>query len=92
VIAFGNVGEDDLYLGDTLRPRKGPKTKELLSTLQQYTADQRDQAVKKIDGLIDVLESSVDSKWDQMTQADRQKIRANLKALHQQRKEIADNN
>lgn len=73
------------------------ETKELINTLQQYTADQRDQAVKeadqalnKLDGRIDELESRVDNNWDKMTQAARQKARANLKALRQQRNELAE--
>ena len=73
------------------------ETKELIKTLQQYTVEQRDQAVKKadqalkkVDGRIDALESRVDNNWDQMTQAARQKTRANLKALRQQRNELAE--
>ncbi|MFO7913382.1 MAG: hypothetical protein R6V15_14575, partial [Desulfotignum sp.] len=70
------------------------ETKELINTLQQYTVDQRDQAVKeadqaikKVDGRIEALESRVDNNWDQMTQAAREKARANLKALRQQKNE-----
>jgi TolA-binding protein len=73
------------------------ETKELISTLQQYTVDQRDQAVKeadqalkKLDGRIDELESRVDNNWDKMTQAARQKARENLKALRKQRNELAE--
>jgi phage shock protein A len=69
----------------------------LINTIQQYTVDQRDQAVKeaeqalkKLDGRIDELESRVDNNWDKMNQAARQKTRANLKALRQQRNELAD--
>jgi chromosome segregation ATPase len=73
------------------------ETKELINTLQQYTVAQRDQAVKeadqalkKLDGRIDALESRVDNNWDKMTQAARQKARASLKALRQQRNELAE--
>jgi len=73
------------------------ETKEFLSTLKQYTADQRDQAVKvadqalkKLDERIDELESRVDNNWDKMTQAAHQKARANLKALRKQRNELAE--
>ncbi len=73
------------------------ETKELINTLQQYTVEQRDQAVKeadqalkKVDSRMDALESRVDNEWDQMTQAAREKARANLKALRQQRNELAE--
>lgn len=73
------------------------ETQDLISTLQKYTANQRDQAVKeaeqalkKLDRRIDKLESRVDNNWDQMTQATRDKTRANLKALRQQRNELAE--
>ncbi|MFO7913663.1 MAG: hypothetical protein R6V15_16025 [Desulfotignum sp.] len=39
---------------------------------------------------MDALESRVDNEWDQMTQAAREKARANLKALRQQRNELAE--
>ena len=73
------------------------ETKQLINTLQQYTVDQRDQAVKeadqaikKVDRRIDALESRVDNDWDQMTQTAREKTRANLKTLRRQRIELAE--
>lgn len=73
------------------------ETKQLINTLQQYTVDQRDQAVKeadqaikKVDARIDALESRVDNEWDQMTQTAREKARANLKTLRRQRNELAE--
>lgn len=73
------------------------ETQELINTLKQYTIDQRDQAVReadqaleKLDGRLDELESRVDRNWNQMTQAARQKARANLKTLRQQRNELAE--
>jgi peptidoglycan hydrolase CwlO-like protein len=73
------------------------ETKEMINALQQYTFDQRDQAVKeinqalkKLDGQIDELESRVDSNWDNMTKAARQKYRGDLKTLRQQRIELAE--
>lgn len=73
------------------------ETQELINTLQQYTVDQRDQAVKKadqalkkLDRRIDKLETQVDNNWDNMTQAARQKVRTNLKTLRQQRNELAE--
>lgn len=73
------------------------ETKELIDALQQYTIEQRDQAVRQIDQAletldeqIDQLESRVDDNWDSMTRAARQKTRDNLKALRQQRIELAE--
>ena len=73
------------------------ETSELLSTLKQYTADQRDeaiesaeQAVTKLDRRIDELENRIDNNWDEMSAAARQEARANLRALRQQRNELAE--
>ena len=73
------------------------ETQALISTLKQYTAAQRDeaiksaeQALKKLDARIDELENRVDNNWDKMRAASRQKARANLKALRQQRNELAE--
>ncbi len=73
------------------------ETKEMISTLQQYTIEQRDQAMKEaeqamdsIDARIDALESRVDNNWDKMNQAAREKARANLKAMRQQRNELSE--
>lgn len=84
--------------GDTVTAQDVEKeTKELINALQQYTIEQRDQAVKeidqalkKLDGQIDELESRVDNNWEKMTQAARQEARANLKTLRQQRIELAE--
>jgi len=91
-IAQAQSGNDTVTAQDVKK-----ETQEVINTLQQYTADQRDQAVKeakqalkKLDGRIDELESRVDNNWDKMTQAARQKARANLKALRQQKNELAD--
>lgn len=91
-LAQAQSGNDTVTAQDVKK-----ETKELINTLQQYTVDQRDQAVKeadqalkKLDGRIDALESRVDNNWDKMTQTARQKARASLKALRQQRNELAE--
>lgn len=73
------------------------ETRELIEVLQKYTADQRDKAVKeskkaleKLDGRISELEERVDAEWEKMNLSARQKARANLKALRQQRNELAE--
>ncbi len=73
------------------------ETKELLTTLQEYTVEQRDQAVEeagqaltKLDRRIGELERRIDDNWDKMTQAARQRARANLQTLREQRNELAE--
>ncbi|PKO35136.1 MAG: hypothetical protein CVU34_02150 [Betaproteobacteria bacterium HGW-Betaproteobacteria-7] len=73
------------------------ETQALITTLKQYTADQRgealksaEQALKKLDGRIDELEERVDNNWDRMSAAARQKARANLRTLRQQRNDLAE--
>lgn len=73
------------------------ETQELINVLQQYTADQRDEAMKKtdqalnkLDGKINELERRVNNNWDKMSQAARQKTKDNLKTLHRQRNELAE--
>jgi chromosome segregation ATPase len=73
------------------------ETQELLQTLKAYTADQRDEALRKtkaalddLDTRIEALESRVDSRWDKMDNAAREKARANLKVLHEQRTRVAE--
>lgn len=73
------------------------ETQELINTLGQYTAAQRDeaskqakQAIERLDQRIDALESRIDDNWDEMAQPVRQNARANLKALRKQRNELAE--
>lgn len=73
------------------------ETQELISTLGQYTAAQRDEAVKtaqqamkKLDRRIETLENRIDNNWDKMNQSARKEARANLKALRQQRNKLAE--
>jgi ElaB/YqjD/DUF883 family membrane-anchored ribosome-binding protein len=84
--------------GDTVTGQDVKKeTKELLTTLQQYTVGQRDQAAEeagqaltKLDRRIGELERRIDDNWDKMTQAARQKARANMQTLREQRNELAE--
>ena len=70
---------------------------DVLQALKGYTADQRDEAIQKtktaldnLDSRIDELETNIDNNWDRMDKAAREKARANLKALHKQRTELAE--
>ena len=73
------------------------ETQDLIQTLKAYSADQRDEAVKKtksaldnLDQRIDALEARIDNNWDNMNQATREKARASLKALRKQRTKVAE--
>lgn len=73
------------------------ETSELMETLKAYTADQRDEALEesraamhRLDERIDALETRIDDNWDEMNQAIRDKARASLKALREERNEVAE--
>jgi hypothetical protein len=73
------------------------KVVEAAEAIKNYSADQRDEAVKKakaalddLDVRIDRMESQLDKKWNQMDQAARRKATATLTALRKQRNEVAE--
>jgi len=73
------------------------ETGELLQTLKAYSVEQRDEAIQKtktaldhLDERIEALETRIDRNWDKMDTAAREKARANLKALREQRVRVAE--
>lgn len=73
------------------------ETTQLINTLRQYTAEQRDQAIdeagqalEKLDGQINELENRIERNWDTMSQQARQQARDNLDSLRERRSELAD--
>jgi hypothetical protein len=73
------------------------ETAELLEALRSYGAEQRDEALERsqsalqnLDRRIEALESSMLEQWDQMDQAAREKSRASLQALREQRTRVAE--
>lgn len=73
------------------------ETQDLLQTIGAYTADEKDEAVKKakelinnLDERIDALEAKIDKNWDQMSEATRTQARESLKALRKQRNQVAE--
>ena len=73
------------------------ETQELIQALGDYTAEQRDQAVQKtqtaldkLDRRIDELETRIEKNWDKMNKDVREKARSDLKALREQRNEVAE--
>lgn len=73
------------------------ETKVLIKTLGRYTDTQRDEAKQtaekamiKLDSRIETLENRIDKNWNNMTQATQKQAKENLKALRQQRNELAE--
>jgi hypothetical protein len=65
--------------------------------IKQYGADKRDEAAKKAQAALDVLdarieamEARIDRNWDKMDKAAREQARSRLKALREQRVEVAE--
>lgn len=83
--------------GKTSMEEVKQKTQELLETLKNYTAEQRDEAMRKTKGALDnmdkriaTLEKQVYANWDKMDKAAREKSRDSLAALRKQRTEVAE--
>jgi hypothetical protein len=73
------------------------ETRDLLQTLDAYTADRKDEAIRKtktaldnLDERIEALEDRVDESWDKMDKAARENARESLKALREQRNRVAE--
>ena len=65
--------------------------------IRRYAADQRQEALKKAEELLNDLdrrieetETQLDEKWDQMSTAARERAKETLKALRQSRTELAE--
>jgi gas vesicle protein len=70
---------------------------EVARSIKDYSAEQRDEAVKNaktamddLDARIERLETQLDEKWDKMDQAARQQARSTLTELKKQRDEVAE--
>ena len=73
------------------------ETQDLLETLDAYTVDRKDEAIRKtkmaldnLDKRIDAVEANVDEHWDKMDRDARKKARDSLKALRKQRNQVAE--
>lgn len=71
--------------------------REAFEAVENYTADQRDEAVEKIkvalkniDRQIEGMENRIGKEWDQMDQAARRKAGSTLASLRKQRNELAE--
>ena len=91
-LCYGETSSDKTSIEEVRQ-----ETQDLIQTLKAYSADQRDEAIKKsksaldnLDKRIDALEARIDNNWDNMNKAAREKARANLKALRKQRIKVAE--
>ncbi|MEJ2023658.1 MAG: hypothetical protein P8Y00_01305 [Deltaproteobacteria bacterium] len=73
------------------------ETMEALSTLKQYTYQQRDKAVKEmkavmdnLDTRIDQMQQKIEDNWNKMTQASREKASNTLKSLRKKRNGLSE--
>lgn len=73
------------------------ETQDLLRTLKSYTADQRDEAMRKtkaalesLDKHINDLEQRIDDNWAEMDKTSRDKARASLRAVRNLRYKAAE--
>lgn len=73
------------------------ETRELLQALKAYGVDQRDEAIgqarsalQNLDRRIETLENNMVEQWGEMDQAAREKAQASLRALRQQRTQVAE--
>ncbi|WP_036300079.1 sll1863 family stress response protein [Methylomarinum vadi] len=94
---FIQVGHAKSSNDETTIKDVNQQTKELLSTLKQYGNDKREEAIKKttaamiqLDHRMDRLETRIDNKWDEMDETARKKARSTMRALRQQRIELAE--
>ena len=80
-------------------PRKGDIKQDIgdsLDALKNYSAAQKDEAVKKakaaldeIDARVSAIEGRIETHWNRMSRAGRQEAQATLKSLRRQRIELA---
>lgn len=74
----------------------GQEVKKAVEAIKAYSADQKDEAVKKgkavldnLDGRIEQMESRLKKEWDQMGDSARKTAKTSLEAVKKQRDEVA---
>lgn len=89
----GQKGQDN----ETTSKDVKQETKEAIQAIKNYSFEQRDKAVKEVkvvlndlDGRIDRMQSSIDKRWDEMSQSSRQKAREALKGLREKRNQLSE--
>ncbi|UTM59862.1 hypothetical protein L4174_017470 [Photobacterium sp. CCB-ST2H9] len=73
------------------------ETQQLLTSLKDYSIEQKDEAMKAtkdgldtLDAHIEELQAKIDKDWDNMDQAAREKARNSLKLMQEQRVKLAE--
>ncbi|MFP4168837.1 MAG: hypothetical protein ACLFSY_08345 [Desulfonatronovibrionaceae bacterium] len=73
------------------------ETSELIRSLQSYSADQRDQAVRRAQGALDdmdkrvnELQSDIDKRWDEMDSKAQERALESLSTLENKRAQVAE--
>ncbi len=75
----------------------GQEVKEAVQAIKEYSADQKDEAVKKgktvldnLDGRIEQMESRIKREWDQMGDSARKTAKTSLEGIKKQREKVAE--
>lgn len=75
----------------------GQEVKEAVEAIKEYSADQRDEAVKKgkavldhLDGRIEQMESKLKKEWEQMSESTRKTAKTSLEGIKKQREKVAE--
>jgi Skp family chaperone for outer membrane proteins len=83
--------------GETGQKEVSQEVKEALDAIKSYSAEQRDEAAKKVkvalkdlDARIQGMEDRLEKKWGQMDQAAREKARSAMQSLRKKRNELAE--
>ena len=91
-VSYAQASDDKTTIQDVKQ-----EAQELISKINGYTADQRDEAIKqtkqaleKLDNRIDALETNISNNWDQIDKAAREKAQISLKELRKHRIELAE--
>jgi len=82
---------------DTTGKEVRQEVKEALEAVRNYSADKRDEAIKKVrialddlDRRIEDIETRVEEQWNQMDQSAREQAQVTLKTLRTKRTELAE--
>lgn len=74
----------------------GQEVKEAVEAIKEYSADQKDEAVKKgkavldnLDGRIEQMESKIKKEWNEMGDSARKTAKTSLETIRKQRDEVA---
>lgn len=75
----------------------GQEVKEAVEAIKEYSADQKDEAVKKgkavldnLDGRIEQMESRIKKDWDKMGDSARKTAKTSLEGIKKQREKVAE--